>query len=154
MSNRRKRFKGNRVEGGFLAMPYPVLNSPTFTGLSPFALKLLLDLGAQYRGDNNGDLALAWKLMQPRGWASQTTLHKAKLEAIKAGFLFETRKGYRPNTCSLFALTWFDLDPSPKHDVGVRSAYVRNAFKQFDPVPPIKPVKNATLNPPRGVATA
>ena len=67
----RHRHKGNRVGEGFLALPYSVLNSPLFLALAPHAVKLLLDVAAQYRGDNNGDLALAWKLMQPRRWRSE-----------------------------------------------------------------------------------
>ena len=55
----RNRHKGNRIGEGFVALPYSVLNSPLFTSLSPHALKLMLDLAAQYRGDNNGDLALS-----------------------------------------------------------------------------------------------
>lgn len=87
----RNRHKGNRIGEGFVALPYSVLNSPLFTSLSPHALKLMLDLAAQYRGDNNGDLALAWKLMQPRGWRSEATLHKAKRELLDAGFLYEAQ---------------------------------------------------------------
>lgn len=60
----RQRFKGNRIGEGFVALPYSVLNSPLFVALSPYAVKLLIDVAAQYRGDNNGDLSIAWKLME------------------------------------------------------------------------------------------
>lgn len=126
---RTNRFKGNRLSGGFLAVPHSVLSAPGFVALSPYAKALLLDLGAQYKGDNNGDLSVAWKLMQPRGWQSQTTLHKAKAELLKAEFIFETRKGQRPNKCSLYAMTWHLLDPSPKHDPGTKAAFVHHAYK-------------------------
>jgi hypothetical protein len=67
----RNRHKGNRIGEGFVALPYSVLNSPLFIALSSYAVKLLIDVAAQYRGDNNGDLCIAWKLMKPRGWRSE-----------------------------------------------------------------------------------
>jgi len=152
VSKAKQRFKGNRITGGFLALPYTLLQSPSFVSLSPNALKLLIDLAAQYRGDNNGDLSLAWKLMQPRGWRSQTTLHNSKNELLEKAFIFETRKGQRPNKCSLFALTWFDLDPNDKYDAWTAKAFTRNAFKLNDIAPAIKKKQNTPLTPLAGVA--
>lgn len=139
-----KRYKGNRIQGRFLAIPQSVFDAACFVALSPHAKALLLDLGAQYKGDNNGDLSLAWKLMKPRGWNSQTTLHKAKDELLSAELLFETRKGQRPNKCSLYALTWLLLDPSPKYDPGAQSAFTRHAYKKFGALPP--PAKSRAQN--------
>lgn len=110
--------RGNKIEGRFVALPESVFNSPAYLALTPWAVRLLIDLMAQYNGKNNGDLSTAWKLMQPRKWNSETTLQKAKRELLAAGFIFETRQGRRPNRCSLYALTWRALDPSPKHDFG------------------------------------
>lgn len=70
----------------------------------------MLDLAMQYRGDNNGDLGAAWKVMQPRGWRSEETLQKAKRDLIDQGLILETRKGARPNKASLYAVTWCALD--------------------------------------------
>ena len=104
--------------------------SPLFAALSPWSIKLLVDLIAQYNGRNNGDLQAAFSLMQPRGWNSETTLTKAKKELLAAGFIVEMRKGRRPNLCSLFALSWRPLNPSPKHDFGPNGfqsyAYLKN----------------------------
>ena len=117
-----KRHNGKRRGDGFgerfVGIPLSAYSSPLFIALSPWAIKLLVDLGAQYNGRNNGDLAAAWKLMQPRGWNSETTLNRCRKELIEAGFIIEMRKGRRPNTCSLYALTWRPLNPSPKHDFG------------------------------------
>lgn len=125
----RNRHKGNKIGEGFVALPYSVLNSPIFLALSPHAVKLLIDVAAQYRGDNNGDLSVAWKLMQPRGWRSEATLHKVKRELLEAGFLYETRKGRRPNLCSLFALTWPLLDDSDKFDPGAKAGFIRSEYR-------------------------
>jgi hypothetical protein len=112
----KNRHKGNRIGEAFVA-------------LSPHAVKLLIDVAAQYRGDNNGDLSLAWKLMKPRGWRSEATLHKVKRELLEAGFLYETRKGQRPNLCSLFALTWHPLDASDKFDPGAKAGFTRGEYR-------------------------
>ncbi|MDP1672845.1 MAG: hypothetical protein Q8L65_06970 [Burkholderiales bacterium] len=139
MGNKRyKESKAKRERGGFLAMPFNVLNSRTYAGLSAHAVKLLLDLGSQYRGDNNGDLSAAWKLMKPKGWRSEETLAKAKQELLRAGFIIEMRKGRRPNVCSLYALTWQALDPSTKHDAGPKG-FTFGAWKANEPMPAIKP---------------
>ena len=117
-----RRHNGKHKGGGFgerfVGIPHSAYSSPLFVALSPWAIKLLVDLGAQYNGRNNGDLQAAFSLMQPRGWNSETTLTKAKKELLAAGFIVEMRKGKRPNLCSLFALTWRPLNPSPKHDFG------------------------------------
>lgn len=128
----RNRHKGNRIGGPFLALPRDLIDHPAFLRLSPYAKALLIDLGAQYRGDNNGDLCCAWKVMRPRGWRSEATLHKAKHELLDGGFIFEARKGRRPNLCGLYALTWPLLDPNPKHDCKP-SAFKRNAYRDADP---------------------
>ena len=151
----RNRHKGNRIGEGFVALPYSVLNSPLFMALSPHAIKLLLDLAAQYRGDNNGDLSAAWKLMQPRGWRSEATLHKAKRELLDAGFLYEARKGRRPNVCSLFALTWFIFDDKDKFDPGAKAGFTRNEFRFKAPLTVIAvPIRNALPTSPAVVAEA
>lgn len=149
----RNRHKGNRIGEGFVALPYSVLNSPLFIALSPHAVKLLIDVAAQYRGDNNGDLSVAWKLMQPRGWRSEATLHKVKRELLEAGFLYETRKGQRPNLCSLFALTWRTLDASDKFDPGAKAGFTPNEFRFKAPLIVVAGgAKNAGLTSPAVVA--
>ena len=100
---------------------------------------LLFDLAAQYRGDNNGDLCAAWKLMHPRGWKSEETLCKAKRDLLEACLIVETRKGARPNKCSLFALTWYALDDcGGKLDISAQS-FPRGAYRLKEPRPVISP---------------
>ena len=152
---RRNRHKGNRFDEAFVGVPYSVLNSPLYLALSPYAVKLLIDVAAQYRGDNNGDLSVAWKLMQPRGWRSEATLHKVKRELLDAGFLYETRKGRRPNVCSLFALTWFLIDDCDKFDPGAKAGFTRGEYRFKAPLTVISPPgKNACPTSPRVVAKA
>lgn len=105
-----KEGRDKRERGRFLALPYAVLTSRAYLSLSPHAVKLLIDLGVQYNGRNNGDLGVAWRLMSLRGWRSEETLAKAKRELLHTQLIVETRKGWRPNRASLYALTFFALD--------------------------------------------
>lgn len=144
-----RRWKGHKWDEPFVGIPRSALESPPFIGLSAQAVKLLIDVAAQFRGDNNGDLCIAWKLMKPRGWRSEETLHRAKKELLDAGFLFEARKGHRPNVCSLFALTWHVLDHSDKHDPGARAG-----FRRHDYLYRAGSAKPATVHQIKGPTTA
>lgn len=152
MSASRKRFKGakdKRPAGRFYPLPAVVLQSSPFIALSAHAVKLLLDLLEQYRGDDNGRLICTWAHMhEKRAWKSRDTLDKARAELIAAGFLFETVKGRRPNRASWFALTFFALDPYDDYDASPH-AFPYLAFADLPKVP----TKNASLITP-GVSQA
>lgn len=142
-SQRWKKAKDKRDGGAFVTIPIAVLQSRAYLDASPYARMLLIDLAMQYRGDNNGDLCAAWKVMQPRGWRSEETLQKAKRELLDLGLIVETRKGARPNKATLYAVTWCALDPcGGKLDLSP-TAFPRGAYRLRDPLPPI--VKNASL---------
>lgn len=110
------RHKGRRASAPFLSLPSNILHSEEWAALTPFEVKLLIDLGAQYNGRNNGNLCAAWTLMKPRGWRSPGTLSKA-LRGLQAnGFIELTRQGGL-HQCSLYALTWRGIDDCDgKHD--------------------------------------
>lgn len=130
--------KDKRDKGAFLTIPLSVLQSRAYVQANPYARMLLLDLAMQYRGDNNGDLCAAWKVMQPRGWRSEETLQKAKRDLIELGLIVETRKGARPNKASLYAVTWCALDQcGGKLDISDK-VFPRGAYRLIDPPPPLK----------------
>jgi hypothetical protein len=104
----RDKLKGRRDNGTFFRIPTPVLDSPSFIGLSLKARALLLDLGAQFRGGNNGDIAAAWSVMRVRGWKSKDTLRRALLELLAAGLIEQTRWGGL-HCASLYAFTWIEV---------------------------------------------
>lgn len=142
--------KDKSDKGAFLRLPLSVLQSRAYLTAGPHARMLLIDLAMQYRGDNNGDLCAAWKIMQPRGWRSELTLQRAKVELIDLGLIVETRKGARPNKASLYAVTWCALDAcNGKLDISPRS-FPRGAYRLRDPLPAIG--KNASLTTPSEVA--
>lgn len=105
----RRKHKGRAEGGGYLALPHAVMASPNYRALSAHAIKLLCDLGGQFRGHNNGDLSAAWAIMKPLGWRSRDTLGRALRELLAAGMIELTRQGGL-NRCSLYALTWIAID--------------------------------------------
>jgi len=134
-----------RDSGPFVALPVSVLNGMAFLGLNAYARMLFIDLVVQYRGNNNGDLSMAFKQMKLRGWKSEATLNKAKRNLLEAGLIVETRKGGRPNKCSLFGLTWHALDEcNGKLDISPQ-AFPRGAYKEKD-LPAVIDRKNVLLN--------
>lgn len=140
MAAKAKRWKSEREkrdQGGFVAIPLSVLDSVAFRQATPHAKALLMDLTAQLRAENNGDLSACWRFMQTRGWQSQTTLLKAKRELLQRGLIFETRMGARPNKASLYAVTWRALDHcSGKLDIGPQH-FPRGAYRLMDAPPAI-----------------
>jgi DNA-binding MarR family transcriptional regulator len=104
---RRQRAKGRSEGGSFLAIPHEVMDSPNFRALSGSAIRLLLELGRQYRGYNNGDLCATWK--SARGWKSRDTITRALDELQRRGMIEKTRQGGM-HRCSLYALTWHSID--------------------------------------------
>lgn len=130
----RAKFKGSKLNESFVAVFHSVMEAPAFIALSPHACKLLFELISQYKGDNNGDLTVAWSVVSKRGWRSRTTLWRVKQELINAGFLYITRKGHIPSTCELLALTWFPLDNSKKFDPEALACFKPKAYKANTPL--------------------
>lgn len=109
MAPNRRRAKGRREGGTFTRLPHAVTQSPQYADLSAYAVKLLVDMLNQYRGHNNGDLSVAFRLMQRYGWKSKDTLNRARKELLNRGFIVLTRQGGR-NQASLYAVTWIGID--------------------------------------------
>lgn len=146
MNGRNKSRKGGsgRDAGGFVALPWAVLDSPAYAALSVHAKALLLEVARQYVRDNNGRLLLSRAYMEKRGWKSSDMLTKAKRELLDGGFVHETVKGHRPNKASWYAVTWHSLDRHPHYDEGAVETFLRSAYGRS------QPLKNASLRPPHG----
>ena len=108
-NEKRRRNMGRQTTQPFLSLPHNVLYHDSFRTLSPRATKLLIDIAAQYRGYNNGDLCAPLSVMRKRGWKSSDQLFKARKELLDRGLILTSRQGGL-NKCSLFALTWFQID--------------------------------------------
>jgi hypothetical protein len=108
-ARRRVRLTGKGQSAPFLMVPRDVLDSAIFGSLSGWGVKLLLELGKQYRGYNNGDFSATFKGLRSRGWNSSGTLTSAAKELQAAGFIVKTRQGGK-NQCNLYAITWWPID--------------------------------------------
>lgn len=108
MSRKRDKRKGKSKEP-FLMFPRHVTSHPDFISLSPRAIKLLVDIGVQYNGYNNGDLCAAMTLMRKRDWTSNDQRNKALKELQAKGLIILSRQGGR-KIASLYALTWRPID--------------------------------------------
>lgn len=115
--------KGRKESDSFLALPRALINSNNFSSLGGNAVKLLIQIGALHNGRNNGDLSAAFSELQLKGWRSKETLNNALKELLDKGFIFKTRQGRFPKTCSLYALTWKNLDDSDKYDSGIKQSF-------------------------------
>lgn len=108
-----RKAKDNRwgdIDGGSaFVVPYTLLRHPNFTRLSPFAMKLLMDLARQYTGFNNGYLCTSWKLLRHQGWKSENTLRAAMRELEHYRLIERTQQGGK-NLANLHALTWRRID--------------------------------------------
>jgi hypothetical protein len=109
-----------RYSGACIVLPEAIFLSPEYARLSPAAVKVLLFCHLQFTGRNNGDLTITAKAFRTHGFRSKATLWKAKDELLAAGWLQMTRQGglHHP---SLYALTWEQIDPSDKYDVGIKA---------------------------------
>lgn len=137
--NRGSKGDSGRDAGGFVALPWSVLDCPAYAALSHPARSLLLEIARQFVRDNNGRLLASAAYLAKRGWTSADVITRAKRELIAAGFIHETVKGHRPNKASWYAVTWRALDRLPGYDAGAAETFVRGAYQ------------NASLRPSRGI---
>lgn len=124
-----------RDSGGFIALPWSVVDSPAYAALSHPARSLLIEVARQFVRDNNGRLLTSRAHLIKRGWKSASVLQRAKAELIENEFIFETVKGHRPNKASWYAITWQILDRLSGFDWGVERAFRRGAYKEVVPAP-------------------
>ena len=109
--NKRRTKDAVTVTGAWVAMPLDFLASRACAGLSPHALKMLIDLcgqlGPNARG--NGDISAAPAKLNPKGWAKKNATRVAALDGlVRAGLLCMTRHGDR-RRCSLYAVTLWPM---------------------------------------------
>lgn len=157
MANGRNRgHKGDsgRDAGGFIALPWSVLDCPAYAGLSHPARALLFELARQFVRDNNGRLLASAAYLTKRGWKSADVITRAKRDLIEAGFIHETVKGHRPNKASWYAVTWRTLDKIAGFDPGATETFVRGAYQKNASLRPSPGVGKPSIAPSPGVGSA
>jgi len=118
----------NRDAGGFVALPWAVLDCPAYSTLSHPARSLLMEFARQFVRNNNGRLLASSSYLRKRGWNSPDVITRAKRELLKAGFISETVMGHRPNKASWYAVTWLRLDNLNGYDAGAKELFRRGAY--------------------------
>ena len=167
MANGRNKLRwgdAGRDAGGFVALPWSVLDSPAYSGLSHPAEALLLEFARQFVRDNNGRLLCSMTYLGPRGWKSNDVITRAVRELVAAGFVHQTAQGHRPSKASWYAVTWRALDRHQGYDVGTMESFQRGAYRLWvaaqrpteiaPPTPSPGAEKNASLTPSPGVERA
>jgi hypothetical protein len=108
MAATRRKSKG-RGGPSFVSLPHYVLQSQAWTRLNGWQTKYLIDLMAQYKGNNNGDLDMPWSRLVSRGWSSKETASKARKALLAAGWIVVTRHGWQ-KVPTLYAVTLWGID--------------------------------------------
>ena len=139
----------SRDAGGFVALPWVVLDSEAYMGLSHAARSLLLELARQLRPDNNGRLLASMNHLRPRGWTSGDTITRVLRELVNAGLIHQTVQGCRPSKASWYAVTWVAIERGINgYDHGAVESFQRGAYRQK------QPLKITPLTPSAGVGRA
>jgi hypothetical protein len=103
----------HKQKESFAGIPRRIIEHPSFKSLSYSARSLLIQLGYQYRGKNNGNLVITWSLMID-WFGSNTTMFKARDSLYEAGFIvinaYGGRSGNGTRLPHLYALTWESID--------------------------------------------
>ena len=113
-------YRKGAIPYSFVALPFAVLRSTEWQKLPSSAKVLAIDLASQYTGKNNGRLCVSFVAMQKCGWASKSTLIKAKRALLECSFVICTRKGHPPRTAEWMAFTWWHLHYEKSMDVEPR----------------------------------
>ena len=122
------RKKKSKSAAPFANIPHVVFECPDYISLSPYAVKLLMEMTYQYNGFNNGDLCPSITLMAKRGFKSSATLRKVICELVDARMLVLTRQGGK-NLASLYAIAWQSIDECPKKRLEISST--TTPWRQF-----------------------
>jgi len=135
-----------QMKGARIWLPIDMLQGAAYSSLSMSAKALLIELASQLRAKhgeitNNGDLTTAFSVLSLRGWKDPKTIRAAAKQLEEVGLIVKTRQGCRPNTASLYAVTWLPLNEMPKLDISARG-FPMNAYKLMDKPPAIKSISD------------
>lgn len=120
------RKRDSRSKENFARIPISVLESEAVTTLNHAAFRVLVILASQWKGGNNGTLALTAKYAERYGLSGRDTLYKALRELERRGLIVRTRAGIKSKRLfSLFAIGWESIThrdgqpldtPAPKNN--------------------------------------
>ena len=91
---------------GYFHLHRELLDCEDFISLKGNSIKLLIDIGSQYNGFNNGDLCASLSVLRSRGWNSNQQLTKALKELLDRNLIMLTKQGGLHMGPNLYAITW------------------------------------------------
>lgn len=148
-----KKVDSSRESGGFVALPWVVLDSPAYAALSHPARGLLLEFARQLDpyGNNNGRLIATDTYLASRGWTNPGVINRAKKALIAGKFVHETVKGCRPNRASWYAVTWRRLAKIDGYDTGMAALFELSAYRKNAPLTTSRAVGGCRIATSRAV---
>jgi hypothetical protein len=111
------RTKPGAIIGGFVALPYDVLDSPGYRSTSPPARAVLIVLARRFTGRNNGALALSVRDAASEANVSPATASRALQELDDAGLIEMVDKGsftHHRRLATTWRLNWRTCDLTGK----------------------------------------
>jgi hypothetical protein len=103
-----RRHPSRRMTGKhFAQIPVEVLTSEACTTLPNYSVRVLIAVAAQYRGNNNGNLAMTRSIAREFGITSQGHLVQSLAALLERRLIVKTRQGgKKPLRPCLYAVTW------------------------------------------------
>ena len=149
------RKSSGRDAGGFVALPWSVLDSHAYRNCSANARSLLIEVARQFHRDDNGRMLLSRAYLNKRGWTSSDMITKAKRELLDNRLIHETVKGQRPRKAGWYAITWQALDRLPGLDPDAVLTFRRGAYRDVPPkfAVPHHGTQRLQVAPPHGTET-
>lgn len=95
---------------GYFHLFRELLDCEDFISLKGNSLKLLIDIGSQYNGFNNGDLCASMSVLKKRNWNSNQQLNKALKELLAKNLIMQSKQGGLNAGPTLYAITWQPID--------------------------------------------
>lgn len=118
----RKRQRGRqtgRFEPGetFAAVPVEILRSEAYAALPDYAVRVLLAVAGQFRGQNNGNLSMSIRTAREHGIRSAWKVQAGLRLLLDVGLVEMTRPGkysHGRGICALYAVTWKTINITPE----------------------------------------
>ena len=130
---KRAKITGKGKSPQYLGIPHWIIRTDEFAAIKDGALKLLIDLAAQYNGFNNGNLSIA--AIRSR-WPSRSKTTRAAKWLICHSWIIKTKLGGLGIGPDLFAITWWPVDSCKgKHHHPVESVPSHLWMKTRNPNP-------------------
>lgn len=118
MKRRRRGRATGRFEPGetFAAVPVEILRSEAYAALPDYAVRVLLAVAGQFRGQNNGNLSMSIRTAREHGIRSAWKVQAGLRLLLEVGLLELTRPGkysHGKGICALYAMTWRAINVTP-----------------------------------------